>query len=96
MPDVIVAGSLSVDEHARAAYLDSCREVVRAARAAPGCLDFHLSADPLDPARINVFEHWDSLEAVEAFRGDGPPADQTAAIRHAAVVQHRVASSTPL
>jgi quinol monooxygenase YgiN len=91
---IIVAGSLFVHEMERDRYLDECREVVLAARSSDGCLDFHLSADPIEPDRINVYEQWDSVEAVEAFRGSGPPASQTASVRAAAVAQHRVSSST--
>ncbi len=31
-----------------------------------------LAADPLELDRINVFEQWDSSDAVDAFRGSGP------------------------
>jgi quinol monooxygenase YgiN len=93
---IIVSGSLRVDPTDRAAYIEGCREVVVAARAAVGCLDFHLSADPLEPDRINVYEQWESVAAVEAFRGSGPDADQAAVIRSAAVDEHEVASSRRL
>lgn len=91
---IIVAGALTVDDPA--AYVASCHEVIRQARAAPGCLDFHLAPDPLDPGRVNVFEQWEAAEAVEAFRGSGPEPGQLAAIRAARVVQHVVERSDPL
>ena len=93
---IIVAGSLYVDEADRDRYLEACREVIVAARSSHGCFDFHLSADPIESDRINVFEQWESLDAVEAFRGSGQSAEQTASIRAAAVNQHEVASSTRL
>lgn len=93
---VIVAGWLRVAPEDRAAYLDGCRTVIEAARRAPGCLDFHLSADPLDEGRINIHEHWTDSHAVESFRGAGPAADQQAAILDARVQQHRVAETTLL
>jgi quinol monooxygenase YgiN len=62
---IVVAGSVRVDAEARDAYLDGCREVVAAAREAPGCLDFALSADLLEPDRINVFERWESASLRE-------------------------------
>ena len=67
---VIVAGHLVVDPEGRAAYLEGCREVVDLARRTEGCLDFAITADLLDPARVNVYERWESQEAVEAFRGE--------------------------
>ena len=82
---VIVAGHLIVDASERDAYLAGCVAVVEAARAAVGCLDFAIGADLADPARINVFERWESPAAVEAFRAGGPDDAQSAAIRSADV-----------
>jgi quinol monooxygenase YgiN len=96
MAQVIVAGHLIVDEAERDAYLTGCREVIVAARAADGCIAFHLSADPVEPDRINLFEHWESVAAVEAFRGSGPSGEQQQAIRDALVLQHEIASTEQL
>ena len=72
----------------REAYLEGCREVVELARRTDGCLDFAISADPVDPARVNILERWESHEAVEAFRGDGPSGEQQQAIRAARVAEY--------
>ena len=93
---IIVSGKVSVAPAERDAYLESCREVIELARNAAGCVDFHLSADAIEPGRINVYEQWDTAADVEAFRGSGPPAEQTAAILEAAVFQHEIASSIRL
>jgi quinol monooxygenase YgiN len=93
---IIVSGALYVDNADRDSFLEGCRDVIGAARAADGCVDFHLAADPIDPDRINVYEQWESVEAVESFRGSGPSSEQSAAIRDARVFQHEVASSTKL
>jgi quinol monooxygenase YgiN len=93
---IIVAGSIYVDAEERDAYLEGCWEVIRAARAADGCLDFHVAADPIELGRINVFERWETIGAVEAFRGDGPSAEQEATIRDADVVQYEIASEMRL
>ncbi len=71
---VIVAGHLVVPAEHRDEYLSACADVVRAAREAPGCLDFALSADLLQPERVNVYECWRDAASVEAFRGSGPRA----------------------
>ncbi len=70
-PMVIVAGHLMVEPERRGEYLAACAAVVEQARRADGCLDFALTADLLDPGRVNVFERWVSQAAVEAFRGSG-------------------------
>lgn len=93
---IIVAGKIYVDAAERDAYLTGGRDVIAAARRADGCIDFHLAADPLEADRINVFEQWASVEAVEAFRGGGPSSEQRAAIRAASVFQHAIASSEKL
>ena len=93
---IIVSGWLRVRPEERQAYLDGCLAVVEAARSAPGCFDFHLSADPIEADRINVFEQWESVEHVEQFRGSGPSDDQAAAITGAHVEQHEIASTTAL
>src|SRR5690242_8582641 len=77
---VIVAGYLVVDPDERDAYLESCRGVVEVARRTEGCLDFAVSADLVDPGRVNILERWESRDAVDAFRGDGPSGDQQRAI----------------
>jgi quinol monooxygenase YgiN len=87
---VIVAGHVVVDPQQRDGYLSGCVEVVRQARRAAGCLDFSLSADLLEPGRVNIFERWESRAAVEAFRGGGPSDEQGAAIRAASVAEYDV------
>jgi quinol monooxygenase YgiN len=88
---VIVAGHIVVDPQQRDDYLSGCVEVVRQARRTAGCLDFALSADLLEPGRVNIFERWESQAAVEAFRGSGPSDDQGAAIVAAAVAEYDIA-----
>ena len=87
---IIVAGSLLVDPEAREDYLDGCRSVVETAREASGCLDFALSSDLVEPGRINVYERWDSAEALERFRGEGPPSEQLAELREIRVRDYEV------
>jgi quinol monooxygenase YgiN len=96
MMTIIVAGHLFVDPAERDDYLRACVEVMVLARRADGCIDFSLTPDPIDSRRINVFEQWDSVEAVEAFRGSGPSNEQATAILDAEVYQHSIGSSIRL
>ncbi|MFF4893380.1 putative quinol monooxygenase [Micromonospora chersina] len=86
----IVAGTLYVDPARRDAYLASCADVVRAARSAPGCVDFAVSADLVEPGRINVYERWDSDRQLLDFRGAGPDGEQAAMILGAEVHKFRI------
>lgn len=93
---IIVAGHLRVDPDARSTFLDASHDVITAARAAPGCIDFHLAADPIEADRVNVFEQWNSAADVEAFRGNGPADERSQAILDASVAQYEVGATTPL
>ena len=88
---VIVAGHIVVDPSQREAYLADCGAVVEAARRAPGCLDFAITADLVEPGRINVLERWETQADVEAFRGSGPSEEQGAAMLSASVAEYDVA-----
>lgn len=80
-----------VDPPRRDDYLARSIEAVRQAREAPGCLDFAMNADLVDPGRINILERWTSTEAVEAFRGQGPAGEQADDIRSGDVREYDVA-----
>ena len=92
---IIISGKLYVDAATRTGYLAGCVAVMEQARAAPGCLDFVLTADPIEPDRINVYEQWQSDADLDTFRGAGPDADQAAAILRAEVRKYRVSSVEP-
>ncbi|MBB3086393.1 antibiotic biosynthesis monooxygenase [Geodermatophilus sabuli] len=96
---IIVAGTLTVRPDDRDAYVEGCRIVVEQARAAAGCLDFAITADPLEPGRIRVFERWGTRAELEAFRGSGPAAEQAAVLLAVDVAEYdavRTHEGTPL
>lgn len=73
---LIVAGHLELEPIDRDAHIAASVTAVRLARATPGCLDFAVSADPVDPSRVNVFERWADAAHLRAFRdlaSDDPP-----------------------
>ncbi len=57
---VIVAGHITVEPQQRESYLAGCVSVVEQARGTAGCLDFAITADLIDPGRVNIFERWES------------------------------------
>lgn len=87
---IIVAGHLTVDAGRRESYLTNCEAVVEAARRTPGCLDFAVTADLLEPDRIYVYERWESQAQLDDFRGSGPDDDQARWIRSMAVSDYRL------
>jgi quinol monooxygenase YgiN len=92
---IIVSGRIYVSPGRREAFLASSRSAVVAARGAPGCRDFVVAADPIEPDRVNVYEEWESESELEAFRGAGPGPELAQVIERAEVSRHRVASSGP-
>ena len=87
---LIVAGHLIVDPADRDSFVTDCSTAVEQARRAPGCLDFAVSPDTLDPARVNVFERWDSETELLDFRGSGPDDDTGARILGADVHRYLI------
>lgn len=93
---IIVAGHLLVAPEERVAFLEGCVSVVEQAQDTSGCLDFSINADLVDPGRVNVYERWESREAVEAFRGGGPSEEQGSQILAGKVVEYDVATERDL
>ena len=70
---LIIAGYYFVDAAQRDAYVAAFRDLVQRARAAPGCLDVAITADTVDPRRVNNYERWESEDALAAFRAVADP-----------------------
>jgi quinol monooxygenase YgiN len=82
---LIVAGAFVVAPEDRDAFLAGRNESIVSTRAEAGCLDYVLSADPVDPAKVVIFERWEdqaSFDAHLAGLASGPrpsgPAPQSA------------------
>lgn len=90
---IIVSGRIYVHPGTREAFLRISAEVITLARRSPGCRDFVVAADPLEPNRVNVYEEWGAEEALIAFRQEGPDDDLSSSIVKAEVVQYTVLSS---
>jgi quinol monooxygenase YgiN len=77
---LIVAGTFEVDPDQRDAFLAGRIDAMKTTRTEPGCLEYALSADPVDPTRVMLFERWEDqaafdghMEAVKtAPRSTGP------------------------
>ena len=92
---LIVSGRLYLKAGAMDAFLTSAKEAVALARKSPGCRDFVVSPDPIEPDRVNVYEEWDSEKALLDFRGSGPSSDMRSAILRGEVFRHLVSSTGP-
>ena len=89
---IIVAGRIHVRPGFRAEFLELSMDAMKQARRTRGCIDFVVSADPLEADRVNVFEQWTDREALEEFRQSGPEDEMSSLIMRAAVDEHEVSS----
>lgn len=87
---IIVGGKLYIAEDKRDEFIQRSCEAVEQARANGQCVDFAVSADPLEPNRVNIFEAWVSKEALAKFRGEGPDDGLSELINGAEVAEYQV------
>ncbi|MCM3848552.1 antibiotic biosynthesis monooxygenase [Pseudonocardia sp. DR1-2] len=90
---LVIAGAVYVDPRQQRAFVDAHKDLIRAARAFPGCLDIAVTPDPVDAARVYLFELWESDERLQEWRAMAPvPADVPPIIRDE-VQLHLISSS---
>ncbi len=91
---LIVAGNLSVRPEDRDPWVEAHREILKIARSTPGRIDLFVAADPADEGRVNMFELWESEEALAAWRAAADPPPKPA-ILHANVLKYQISSAGP-
>jgi quinol monooxygenase YgiN len=92
---VIVAGWITVDPGKRGEVVESFKDMVLRARSAPGCLDFAMTADPVDSDRINMFEFWQSEKDLNSWRTVCKPPKKIARMLRMEVQKHVIQQSGP-
>lgn len=70
---IIIAGYSLADADKRDAAVEALANMVERARQQDGCIDLSLSADSVDPERINVFECWRDEPSWKAWRKVAKP-----------------------
>jgi quinol monooxygenase YgiN len=65
---IIIAGYSLTEADQRDAAVAAFADMVERARKHDGCLDLSISADAVDPERINVFELWRDQQSLDAWR----------------------------
>ena len=65
---IIIAGYTRTDAEKRDGTVETFGGMIERARAYDGCLDFSISADAVDPERVNLFECWRDQTALDAWR----------------------------
>ncbi|MGA5303912.1 putative quinol monooxygenase [Nucisporomicrobium flavum] len=94
---LIVAGTGYVDPDRREALLGGLASAVRQVRTAPGCLDYVVAADPIEPDRVNIYERWESDAHLTAhLAGIGQTAPPMPDVRSVDIVRYDVSGFRPL
>jgi heme-degrading monooxygenase HmoA len=65
---IVIAGYQLVNSANRDKYVDAFTDLVTRARAFDGCIDIAITADSVDPERINTLEVWQDEDAWKRWR----------------------------
>ena len=87
---IVVTGKLEIREGKREEFLSRSIDSINQARRTAGCVDFSVSADPVEANRVNIFEEWNSQENLDAFRDSGPSHDLFDLVKGFDVKERRV------
>jgi quinol monooxygenase YgiN len=92
---LVVAGHYPVPAARRKAFVEAHADLVRRARAYPGCLDLSIGEDPVDPSRVNMMELWESEADLAAWRKISNPPKTDVQFEIGTVQKHRISHSGP-
>lgn len=100
---LVVAGSFEVDPARREEFVESRKEAMTVSRGEKGCHEYVFAPDPIDPARVVLFERWESPEDLAAHLGAmrarreaaGEPPAQVPVIR-SEVLQYNISGTGPV
>ncbi len=70
---IIIAGHELVDAQRRDTFVAAFRDLVTRARDFDGCIHVAITADSVDPERVNVIEVWRDAEAMNTWRKRAKP-----------------------
>jgi quinol monooxygenase YgiN len=94
---LIVAGTGYVDPDHRDALLEGLVPALRKARTAPGCLDYVVAADPIEPDRVNIYERWESeTHLTTHLTGIAQTPPPMPHVRSVEVIRYEISGSRPL
>jgi quinol monooxygenase YgiN len=94
-PTIIIAGYELVDAERRDSIVDAHRDLVSRAREFDGCEHVAITADSVDPERINSVEVWRDAEVMRQWRGQAnAPASEEP--NYASVKRYNATDGGPL
>ncbi len=97
---MIVAGTFEVDPAQRADFLHSMEQGMRSSRREAGCLAYVLSADPIEPGRVVLYERWADKASLAAHLANPRPQPAPDAVPitviSSEIVQYEISAEGPL
>jgi quinol monooxygenase YgiN len=96
---VIVGGAFEVEPGQREEFLAARHDSMRRSRAERGCLEYTMSADPIDPGRVVLFERWADQESLDAHLSamrNAPPSSAAVTPKSATVTVYDVTGERSL
>lgn len=93
---IIIAGFVLVDAGDRDRFVAEHQDLITRARAFDGCIDLAISADPVEPNRVNNFEAWDSADVLDAWRAQANVPDHGIPITATAMQRYDATDGGPL
>lgn len=93
---IIIAGHLLVDASDRDRYVAEHRDLAERARAFDGCIDLAITADPVDPRRVNNMEIWETSDPLDKFRAQANVPEHGIAIVAGAMQRYDATDGGPL
>lgn len=95
-PMVVIAGHYRVDPDRRNEVVNAFQDLVARARAADGCIHLAITADSVDPERINNVEVWRDAAALDTFRGQANPPQLDIEMRDMQMARYDAVDGGPL
>jgi quinol monooxygenase YgiN len=70
---IIIAGHELVEAEQRDTFVAAFRDLITRARDFDGCMHVAITADSVDPERVNVIEVWRDADALNKWRKQAKP-----------------------
>ncbi|NHA66614.1 antibiotic biosynthesis monooxygenase [Phycicoccus sp. CMS6Z-2] len=93
---VVIAGHYRVDAEQRDEVVAAFADMVTRARDADGCIHVAITADSVDPERIDNVEVWRDAGALEAWRARADAPDPGVAMRDLTMARYDAVDGGPL
>jgi quinol monooxygenase YgiN len=96
---LIVAGYFDVDPSDREAFIADRIDGMKKSRAEQGCIAYAISADPIEPGRVLLYERWEDKAALAAHlegMRSAPPARREIPLLGVEVQQYEIERFGPI